>query len=156
MLCNPRPQASFVRIVYLAKKKKNHPGEDIVHTVEQLAQNLATQIFPIQYPLLCFPGGSVVKNPPTRAGDAGSVPGSGRSSGEGNGKRLSILNLGNPVDRGAWQLIVCGLTKRQTRLSTSTPSSLSYVTSLSPLPYTVLLILLFLHLTYILLSGRSI
>ena len=32
-----------MRIVYLAqKKKKNHPGEDIVHTVEQLAQNLAT------------------------------------------------------------------------------------------------------------------
>ena len=62
MLCNPRPQASFVRIVYLAKK--NHPGEDIVHTVEQLAQNLATHVFPIQYPLLCFPGVSVVKNLP--------------------------------------------------------------------------------------------
>ena len=57
MLCNPRPQASFVRIVYLAKK--NHPGEDIVHTVEQLAQNLATHVFPIQYPLLCFPGESL-------------------------------------------------------------------------------------------------
>ena len=80
VLCKPRPQASFVRIVYLAKKKKNHPGEDIVHTVEQLAQNLATQILPVQYPLLYFPGGSVVKNPPTSAGDAGSVPGSGRSS----------------------------------------------------------------------------
>ena len=101
MLCNPRPQASFVRIVYLAKKK-NHPGEDIVHTVEQLAQNLATQIFPIQYPLLCFPGGSVVKNPPTRAGDAGSVPGSGRSSGEGNGNPLQYSWLENPMDGGQW------------------------------------------------------
>ena len=154
MLCNPRPQASFVRIVYLAKK--NHPGEDIVHTVEQLAQNLATHVFPIQYPLLCFPGVSVVKNPPTSTGDAGSVPGPGRSSGEGNVTHSSILNLGNPVDRGAWQLIVYSVTKRQTQLSRSTPSSLSYKPSLSPLPYTVLLVLLFLHLTYILLSGRSI
>ena len=140
--------------MYLAKK--NHPGEDIVHTVEQLAQNLATHVFPIQYPLLCFPGVSVVKNPPTSTGDAGSVPEPGRSSGEGNVTHSSILNLGNPVDRGAWQLIVYSVTKRQTQLGTSTPSSLSYKPSLSPLPSTVLLVLLFLHLTYILLSGRSI
>ena len=35
-----------------------------------------------------FPGGSVVKNLPTKAGDAGSIPGSGRSPGEGNGNPL--------------------------------------------------------------------
>ena len=38
--------------------------------------------------LLELPGGSVVKNPPAHAGDMGSVPGSGRSSGEGNGNSL--------------------------------------------------------------------
>ena len=36
----------------------------------------------------CFPGGTVVKNPPANAGDAGSIPGSGRSSGEGNDNPL--------------------------------------------------------------------
>ena len=35
-----------------------------------------------------FPGGSVVKNPPAKAGDVGSIPGSGRCPGEGNGNLL--------------------------------------------------------------------
>ena len=45
---------------------------------------------------------SVVKNPPANAGDAGSVPGSGRSPGEGNGKPLQDSHLGNPMNRGVW------------------------------------------------------
>ena len=49
-----------------------------------------------------FPGGSVVKNPPANAGDIGSVPDPGRSSGEGNGNPLQYSCLGNPMDRGAW------------------------------------------------------
>ena len=55
---------------------------------------------------LGFPDGSVVKNPPANAedlGDAGSVPDSGRSSGEGNGYPLQYSCLGNPMDKGAWQ-----------------------------------------------------
>ena len=40
-----------------------------------------------------FPGGSVVKNLPTKAGDAGSIPGSGRSPGEGNGNPLQYSCL---------------------------------------------------------------
>ena len=51
---------------------------------------------------LDFPGGSVVKNPPATVGDMGSVPGSGRSPGEGNGNSLQYSCLGNPMDRGAW------------------------------------------------------
>ena len=50
---------------------------------------------------LGFPGGSVVKNLPANAGDAGSIPGSGRSP-EGNGNPLQYSCLGNPMDRGAW------------------------------------------------------
>ena len=46
-----------------------------------------------------FPGDSVVKNPPANAGDAGSIPGSGRSPGEGNGNPLQSPCLGNPTDR---------------------------------------------------------
>ena len=49
-----------------------------------------------------FPGGSVVNSLPTSAGDLGSVPGLGRSPGEGNGNPLQYSNLGNPMDRGAW------------------------------------------------------
>ena len=47
----------------------------------------------------------VVKNPPANAGDmrdAGSIPGSGRSPGEGNGNPLQYTHLENPMDREAW------------------------------------------------------
>ena len=60
-----------------------------------------------------FPGGSVVKNPPANAGDTrdtGSIPGSGRSPGEGNGNPLQCFCLENPMDRGAWWASVHGLT----------------------------------------------
>ena len=46
-----------------------------------------------------FPVGSVVKNPPANAGDIGSIPGSGRSSGEGNGNPPPYSCLGNPMNR---------------------------------------------------------
>ena len=49
-----------------------------------------------------FPGGSAVKNLPASAGDMGSIPGSGRSPGEGNGNPLQYPCLRNPLDRGAW------------------------------------------------------
>ena len=51
---------------------------------------------------LGFPGGSVVQNPPANAGDTGSMPGFGTSSGKGNGNPLQYSCLGNPMDRGAW------------------------------------------------------
>ena len=47
-----------------------------------------------------FPGGSVVKNPLANTGDAGSIPGSGRSPGEGNGNPLQFSFLKNSMDRG--------------------------------------------------------
>ena len=52
-----------------------------------------------------------VKNPPANAGDMGSIPGLGRSSGEGNGNPLLYSCLGNPMDRGAWQATVHGVAK---------------------------------------------
>ena len=65
---------------------------------------------------LGFPGGSVVKNRPANAGDTGSIPGPGRSPGEGNGNPLWYSCLGNPMDRGAWWATVQGVTKSQTQL----------------------------------------
>ena len=59
----------------------------------------------------------MVKNLPANAGDAGSIPGSGRSPGEGNGNLLQYYCLWDPVDRGAWQAIVHGSQKSWTRLS---------------------------------------
>ena len=58
-----------------------------------------------------FPGGSLVKNPPANAGDVGSIPGSERSPGGGNGNPLQYSCLGNPMDRGAWWATVHGVTK---------------------------------------------
>ena len=58
-----------------------------------------------------FPGGSVVKNSPTHAGDVGSIPGSGRLPGEGNGSPLQYSRLGNPIDKRAWQATVHSVAK---------------------------------------------
>ena len=54
----------------------------------------------------------VVKNLPANAGDAGLIPGSGRSPGVGNGNPLQYSCLGNPMDRGARWATVHGVTKR--------------------------------------------
>ena len=48
------------------------------------------------------PGGSEVKASASNAGDLGSIPGSGRSPGEGNGNPRQCSCLENPTDRGAW------------------------------------------------------
>ena len=64
-------------------------------------------------------GERVVKNPPANTGDesdTGVLPGVGRSPGEGHGKPLQYSCLDNPMDRGAWQAIVHGVTKSQAQL----------------------------------------
>ena len=53
----------------------------------------------------------MVKNPPANAGYAGLIPGSGRSPEGGNGNPLQYSCLGNPMDRGAWNVTVHGVTK---------------------------------------------
>ena len=63
-----------------------------------------------------FPGDSVGKESTCKAGGSGSIPGSGRSPGEGNGNSLQYSWLGNPRDREAWWATVHGVTKSQTRL----------------------------------------
>ena len=49
---------------------------------------------------MCFPGGSVVKNLPVDAGDAGSIPGSGRCLGGGHGNPIQYSCMENSKDRG--------------------------------------------------------
>ena len=57
----------------------------------------------------------MVKNLPANAGDRGSIPGWGRSPGEGHGNPLRILAWRIPMDSGAWRAE--GVAKNQTRLS---------------------------------------
>ena len=58
-----------------------------------------------------FPGGSDGKESACKPGDVGSIPGSGRPPGEGNGYPLQYSCLENPMDRGAWQAAVHGVAK---------------------------------------------
>ena len=64
-----------------------------------------------------FPSGSDGKESACNSGDPGSISGSGRSPGEGDGDPLHYSCLMNPMDRGTWQTIVHGVTKSQTQLS---------------------------------------
>ena len=67
--------------------------------------------------IMGFPGSSVGKESTCNAGDLGSIPGLGRSPGGGHGNPLQYSCLENPMDRGAWQAAVHGVTKSRTRLS---------------------------------------
>ena len=64
-----------------------------------------------------FPGGSEVKASASNVGNPGSIPGLGRSPGEGNGNPLQYSCLKNPMDGGAWWATVHRVAKSQTRLS---------------------------------------
>ena len=61
-----------------------------------------------------FPGGSAVKNLPANGGDTGSIPGSRRCPGEGNGNPFQYSCLENPMDRRTWQTTVHGVAKIET------------------------------------------
>ena len=67
--------------------------------------------------LLGFPSGSVGKESACNKGDLGSIPGLGRSlGGEGMATHSSIIAWRNPMDKGAWQATVHGITKSRTQL----------------------------------------
>ena len=108
-------------------------------SIHHLSMYLSTSIYLIIYLLpmyylyiiylhlsivyLGFPGGSVIKNLPVNAedaGDTGSIPGSGRSPGGGSGNPLQCSCLANSMDRGAWRATIHGVSKSQTWLITYT------------------------------------
>ena len=68
-----------------------------------------------------FPGSSVGKESGCRAGDLGSIPGSGRAPGEGNHNPLQYSCLENPMDRRAWQATVHGVARVGHNLVTKPP-----------------------------------
>ena len=60
-----------------------------------------------------FPGGSDSRESACNVGDPGSIPGLGRSPGEGNGNPFQYFCLENPMDRGAWRATVHKLTESE-------------------------------------------
>ena len=74
---------------------------------------------------LPFPGGTAAN-----AGNAGSIPGEGRSPGEGNGNPHQYSCLGNPMDRKAWWVTVQGVTESRTRRSNQATAVFSLYTTL--------------------------
>ena len=64
--------------------------------------------------IMDFPGGSDSKESACNAGDQGSIPGSGRSPGEGHSNILQYSSLENAMDRGAWQATVHGVSESDT------------------------------------------
>ena len=71
--------------------------------------------------LSVFPHNSFGKESACNAGDPGSIPGSGRSHGEGNGNSLQYSPLESPTDRGAWQATVHGIARVGHNLATKPP-----------------------------------
>jgi len=87
----------------------------------------------------------LVKNLPTTQGHSGSIPGSGRSPGEGNGNPLQYSCLENPIDRGAWQATVHGVARVRHDLAAKPPppsvqspvntlQTVAWTTSFPPIP----------------------
>ena len=75
---------------------------------------------------LTFPGGSEGKASAYNAGDPGSIPGSGRPTGEGNGNPLQYSCLENPIEGEAWQATVHGVAKNRIQLNDFNSSLLNH------------------------------
>ena len=90
-------------------------GRKELDTTWRLNNNKLNYIMELMLSFIAgFPGGSGVKASACNAGDLGSIPGLGRSPGEGNGNPLQYSCLENPVDREAWWATVHGVAKSWT------------------------------------------
>ena len=88
---------------------------DILSKAQYQAKTKETHFLGIKEALnIFFPGG---KKSACNVEDPGSIPGLGRSPGEGNGSPLQYSCLGNPIGRGTWQATIHGVTKSCTQLS---------------------------------------
>ena len=102
-------QLEKMSIFYLIYVSDSIMSIQITSCIQSLF-DIHIQVFPI------FPGGSVSKESACNAGDLGSIPGSGRDPGEGNGNPLQYSCLENSMDKGAWWTTVHVLTQSQTQL----------------------------------------
>ena len=117
-------QCSHTVEYYLSLKKEGNPGisdniDESWGLDAQWRQPVAGEHMLHDYTCMKSQMILVVKSPPANTGDTrdpGSIPGSGRSHGGGNGNPLQYSHLGNPMDRGAWWATIHGATKRETGL----------------------------------------
>ena len=105
----------FLLVCSLDKRPHPHHGTALAQgTPKHFTMDPNESMFPRFYCFVClrgFPDGSDGKASVHNAGDPGSIPRSGRSSGEGNGNPLQYSCLENPMDGGAWWATVHGVAK---------------------------------------------
>ena len=111
-LTGPQWQAGSLA---LAPPGKPHVGTGFIYKIMMIC-------ITVQSCTADFPGGSDGKVSAYNVGDLGSIPGSGRSPGEGNGNSFQYSCLENPMDRGAWWAAVHGVAKSRTQLRDFTHS----------------------------------
>ena len=95
----------------------NYRSEWDWHRSHNVTLVLILDIYSTKRVNLGFPGGSDSKASTCNAGDLGSIPGSGRSPGEGNGNPLQYCCLENSMEGGAWWATVHGVAKSRTWLN---------------------------------------
>ena len=103
----------ILKMIHIQKKKKTQKLE-VLHLCLFFFKILSYQFKILSYQtdaMLGGPGGSVGKQSACNTGDLGSIPGLGRSPGEGNDNPLDYSGLENSTDRGAWRAIVLGVAK---------------------------------------------
>ena len=81
---------------------KTNDYDDQEHSEKRITYQHKKKILIPTSVMVLFPGGSEVKESASNAGDPSSIPGSGRSPGEGNGNPLQYSCLENPMDGEAW------------------------------------------------------
>ena len=114
----PRPAVRLFYGLFLEHRLQSFPNKRYTGSeFFDLLNDWNVLILSIYLTYLGFPGGSEVKASACNVGDLGSIPGSGRSPGEGNGNPLQYSCLENPMDGGAWRATVHGVAKSRTWLS---------------------------------------
>ena len=99
-------------------RKFLHDPQICIHGLHEVAKSITSHREVIKLPAtfrgLGFPGGLDDKESACNAGEQGSIPGSGRSPGEGNGNPLQYSCLENPMDRGDWRATVHAVEQSRT------------------------------------------
>ena len=125
------PLKGFIHDLFLGKSQ----GTFTYYSINNMHNILKNQFNTFQIYFCASQVLLVVKSLPVDAGDireAGLIPGSGRSPGGGHGNPLQDSCLENPVERGAWQATILGVSKSQTRLKwLSTHKFIFWVSCLS-------------------------